>query len=118
MGGLAVRTTIIVAATIILLGSLTASATELRDGKKLDVPVCGGFPGFVCADTDWCDYPIGATCGIGDQFGTCRPRPDFCTREYMPVCACNGKTYPNACQAAATGSDVAYSGTCRTDGKG
>jgi hypothetical protein len=112
------RTTIIVAATIIVLGSLSASATELREGKKPDVPVCGGFAGFVCDATEWCDYPLVATCGIGDQFGTCRKRPDACTREYMPVCGCDGKTHSNACVAASEGTDVAYPGTCRADGKG
>ena len=89
--------------------------TKLLDrGRELDVPVCGGFAGFVCRANQWCDFPQNAACGVGDQLGTCRPRPDFCTREYMPVCGCNGETYSNACQAAAAGFDVAYVGACRS----
>ena len=31
---------------------------------------------------------------------------------YDPVCACNGIVYPNECEAAAAGWDVADQGTC------
>jgi Kazal-type serine protease inhibitor domain len=106
---------IIVAATLIAFGGFAASAAEVMEGKKLDVPVCGGFAGFICDATEWCDYPVGVTCGIGDQFGTCRKRPDACTREFIPVCGCDGKTYSNSCLAAANGSDVAYPGPCRKE---
>jgi hypothetical protein len=83
----AVMRSVILAALILVFGIASASAVELLDkGKKLDAPVCGGFPGFVCSDTDWCDYPDAAICGAGDFFGTCRARP------------CNGETYSNACR--------------------
>jgi hypothetical protein len=102
------------AALIFFLGSSNVLATEIvKEGRKLDVPVCGGFPGFICGDKDWCDYPSGAVCGEGDFFGTCRPRPQICTDEYLPVCGCNGENYSNACQAAAAGTDVAHPGKCR-----
>jgi hypothetical protein len=43
-------------------------------------------------------------------------RPQFCTREYDPVCARRGndrQTFPNACQAEAQGYRVIRGGECR-----
>jgi hypothetical protein len=93
-----------------------ASAAEIttKDGKK-EIPVCGGFAGLTCSDKQYCDYPPHSSCGIADQFGTCKPRPEFCPEIYMPVCGCNGHTYPNACQAAHSGQSVAHAGSCNPD---
>ena len=30
---------------------------------------CGGFAGWTCSDTEWCDYPEDSTCGAADQLG-------------------------------------------------
>lgn len=99
-----------------LLFSTDVSAVELLiDGEKTEVPVCGGFPGLKCEANQWCDYPPTGFCGIADEFGTCRPRPDNCVKIYKPVCGCDGETYGNVCEAQMGGVDIAHAGACGTE---
>lgn len=103
--------------SLLFLASLEASALEMttKEGSKMDVPVCGGFLGLKCESNQWCDFPKDTVCGVADTFGTCRPRPTFCTADYNPVCGCNGETFSNACVAASKGQSVAYVGPCRSE---
>jgi hypothetical protein len=92
----------------------SAKQTVAYKGKCGDVPTasCGGFAGTVCPSSMYCDYAPGSYCGGADDLGTCRVRPSGCSTEYKPVCACDRKTYSNACLAAMAGQDTFKDGPC------
>lgn len=71
---------------------------------------CGGLAGDVCPEDQFCQFAQD-TCGLSDEQGTCvkRPTVESCSTfadAFAPICACDGVTYENACEAAAAGADV------------
>lgn len=75
---------------------------------RLGLP-CGGGTGQGCGLGEYCQTADGDC----PAEGVCAEVPRLCTLQYMPVCGCNGVTYSNACEAAASGVAVAASGQCR-----
>jgi hypothetical protein len=43
------------------------------------------------------------------------PRPDGCGDIYAPVCGCDLREYPNACEAPRAGTGVYGTGKCPPD---
>ena len=73
---------------------------------------CGGRAQGQCGEGQFCQWKDSDICGAFDAGGTCQYRPDFCPMIYKPVCACDGNTYGNTCQAAHAGYSVSSQGAC------
>ncbi len=75
---------------------------------------CGGIAGLPCGRGEYCDLGVGQ-CKVADAMGVCRKLPAACplTLVYAPVCGCDGKTYPSACEAARAGVSIDYKGVCK-----
>ncbi len=74
--------------------------------------MCDGIAGLRCARGEQCEHMAG-TCRIADGAGICQPIPDACPRILMPVCGCDGETYPNDCLRQVAGAQKDHDGECR-----
>ena len=72
---------------------------------------CLGFVGAVCDKGLWCDPLPGQMCNAA-LIGTCVQVSLGCPKIYMPVCGCNGRTYPSDCERLNSRVAKAHNGPC------
>jgi hypothetical protein len=101
----------------VLLSCLALLASCAKDSEPPRYPdrpagTCSRAPGETCEPGFVCHYGPNAECGETGAKGGCFPMPSTCTRDYSPVCGCDGRTYVNICVAHSHGVSPRHAGQC------
>lgn len=91
-----------------------ACAKDQPPARYPDRPAgeCSRAPGATCQEGFVCHYGPGAECGEAGSQGACFPIPSTCTKDYSPICGCDGRTYLNICVAHSHGVSPRHAGPC------
>ena len=100
------------AAAFLALAAVALGSSDLRAATANLDEACGGPDKIGCNSALYCQLPAGQ-CSAPDAAGTCVKAPDFCMRVSRPVCGCNGKTYPNECEARHAKVAIDTPGACK-----
>ena len=97
-----------------LLAFLTSCSKGGESSRYPDRPggTCSRAAGATCDPGFVCHYAPSAECGVSGSEGSCFPVPSTCTKDYSPICGCDGRTYVNICVAHSHGVSPRNAGQC------
>jgi len=99
---------------VLCLGLLGSCAKESEKSRYPDRPggQCSRAAGATCDPGFVCHYAPNAECGETGAQGACFPMPSTCTKDYSPICGCDGRSYVNICVAHSHGVSPRHAGQC------